>query len=86
VFEGRSLPPCHMVPSGHRYATEPFLDRYGLRDVDMAVSLLTALRYLVCNHTRTGEQRSVPAALPLVSMRSIRRTVGAGWNLAPTVA
>ncbi len=33
VFEGRNIPAYHMVPSGYPYATEPFLDKYGTRDL-----------------------------------------------------
>lgn len=40
VFEGRNIPAYHMVPPGYPYATEPFLDLYGTRDLDMAISLL----------------------------------------------
>ncbi len=41
VFEGRNTPAYHMVPSGYPYATEPFLDKYGTRDLDLAIQLLT---------------------------------------------
>lgn len=40
VFEGRNIPAYHMVPSGYPYATEPFLDKYGTRDLELAKSLL----------------------------------------------
>lgn len=42
VFEGRNIPAYHMVPPGYPFATEPFLDMYGTRDLDMAISLLEA--------------------------------------------
>jgi len=45
VFEGRNVPAYHMVPSGYPYATEPFLDKYGTRDLDMAIELLSGLGY-----------------------------------------
>jgi len=45
VFEGRNTPAYHMVPEGYPYATEPFLDKYGTRDLDMAIELLTDLGY-----------------------------------------
>ena len=45
VFEGRNIPAYHMVPSGYPYATEPFLDKYGTRDLDMSIELLTGLGY-----------------------------------------
>ena len=45
VFEGRNTPAYHMVPPGYPYATEPFLDKYGTRDLDMAIELLTGLGY-----------------------------------------
>lgn len=45
VFEGRNTPAYHMVPPGYPYATEPFLDKYGTRDLDMAISLLEGLGY-----------------------------------------
>ncbi|MEJ2147923.1 MAG: ABC transporter substrate-binding protein [Chloroflexota bacterium] len=41
VFEGRNIPAYHMVPPGYPYATEPFLDRYGTRDLQMAIDLLS---------------------------------------------
>lgn len=41
VFEGRNIPAYHMVPPGYPYATEPFLDKYGTRDLQMAIDLLT---------------------------------------------
>lgn len=40
VFEGRNIPAYHMVPPGYPFATEPFLDKYGQRDLDMAIELL----------------------------------------------
>ena len=45
VFEGRNIPAYHMVPPGYPYATEPFLDKYGTRDLDMAIQLLTDMGY-----------------------------------------
>lgn len=45
VFEGRNIPAYHMVPTGYPYATEPYLDKYGTRDLDMAVSLLEGEGY-----------------------------------------
>ena len=45
VFEGRNIPAYHMVPTGYPYATEPFLDKYGTRDLQMAIDLLTAEGY-----------------------------------------
>ena len=45
VFEGRNIPAYHMVPSGYPYATEPYLDKYGTRDLQMAIDLLTAEGY-----------------------------------------
>ena len=45
VFEGRNIPAYHMVPSSYPYATEPFLDKYGERDLQMAIDLLTELGY-----------------------------------------
>ena len=49
VFEGRNLPAYHMVPPGYPYATEPFLDRYGTRDLQMAIDILTGLGYTAEN-------------------------------------
>ncbi len=34
-----------MVPAGYPYATEPFLDKYGTRDLEMAKTLLTEAGY-----------------------------------------
>ena len=45
VFEGRNTPAYHMVPANYPYATEPFLDKYGVRDLDLAKSLLTEEGY-----------------------------------------
>ncbi|MBN1665509.1 MAG: hypothetical protein JW862_00410 [Anaerolineales bacterium] len=45
VFEGRNIPAYHMVPPGYPYATEPFLDAYGTRDLDKSIELLTGLGY-----------------------------------------
>jgi peptide/nickel transport system substrate-binding protein len=49
VFEGRNIPAYHMVPPGYPYATEPFLDKYGTRNLDMAKTLLTGLGYTTDN-------------------------------------
>jgi peptide/nickel transport system substrate-binding protein len=40
VFEGRNIPAYHMVPPDYPYATEPFLDKYGTRDLNLAIELL----------------------------------------------
>lgn len=45
VFEGRNIPAYHMVPTGYPYATEPFLDKYGVRDLDMAIELVKSEGY-----------------------------------------
>ncbi len=45
VFEGRNTPAYHMVPSGYPFATEPFLDKYGTRDLELAKKLLTEAGY-----------------------------------------
>ncbi|MGC9469774.1 MAG: ABC transporter substrate-binding protein [Anaerolineae bacterium] len=45
VFEGRNTPAYHMVPEGYPYATEPFLDKYGTRDLAMAIELLEGEGY-----------------------------------------
>ena len=45
VFEGRNIPAYHMVPVGYPYATEPFLDKYGTRDLDMAIELVKSEGY-----------------------------------------
>jgi len=47
--EGRNIPAYHMVPPGYPYATEPFLDKYGVRDLDMSIELLTGLGYTADN-------------------------------------
>ncbi|MCJ7551982.1 MAG: ABC transporter substrate-binding protein [Anaerolineae bacterium] len=49
VFEGRNIPAYHMVPGGYPYATEPFLDAYGTRDLDLAISLLESEGYTADN-------------------------------------
>ncbi|MFN2302938.1 MAG: ABC transporter substrate-binding protein [Anaerolineales bacterium] len=41
VFEGRNIPAYGMVPDGYPYATQPFYDKYGIRDLDLAIQLLT---------------------------------------------
>jgi peptide/nickel transport system substrate-binding protein len=45
VFEGRNIPAYHMVPSGYPYATEPFLDKFGTRDLEMAIELVKSEGY-----------------------------------------
>lgn len=45
VFEGRNIPAYHMVPTGYPYATEPFLDMYGTRDLDLAIDLVKGEGY-----------------------------------------
>jgi peptide/nickel transport system substrate-binding protein len=45
VFEGRNTPAYHMVPPGYPYATEPFLDKYGTRDLQLAIDLLEQAGY-----------------------------------------
>lgn len=45
VFEGRNIPAYHMVPEGYPYATQPFFDKYGTRDLDLAIQLLTEEGY-----------------------------------------
>ncbi|MBG0787159.1 MAG: hypothetical protein H0S79_18850 [Anaerolineaceae bacterium] len=45
VFEGRNIPAYHMVPEGYPYATQPFYDKYGTRDLDLAISLLEGEGY-----------------------------------------
>jgi len=45
VFEGRNIPAYHMVPPSYPYATEPFLDKYGTRDLEMAIELLKSAGY-----------------------------------------
>jgi len=45
VFEGRNIPAYHMVPEGYPYATEPFLDKYGVRDLEMSTQLFEAAGY-----------------------------------------
>lgn len=49
VFEGRNIPAYHMVPQGYPYATEPFLDKYGTRDLDLAIELLSGEGYTADN-------------------------------------
>lgn len=49
VFEGHHTPAYHMVPPGYPYATQPFLDKYGQRDLDLAISLLKREGYTVNN-------------------------------------
>lgn len=49
VFEGRNIPAYHMVPEGYPYATEPFLDKYGQRDLDLAIQLLEQSGYTEAN-------------------------------------
>jgi peptide/nickel transport system substrate-binding protein len=45
VFEGRDTPAYHMIPPGYPYYTEPFLDKYGKRDLELSRRLLTGLGY-----------------------------------------
>lgn len=45
VFEGRNTPAYHMVPADYPFATEPFLDKYGQRDLNLAIELLSGLGY-----------------------------------------
>jgi peptide/nickel transport system substrate-binding protein len=46
VFEGRNVPAYSMVPEDYPYTTtQPFFDKYGTRDLDMAISLLEAEGY-----------------------------------------
>jgi len=49
VFEGRNIPAYHMVPDGYPYATQPFFDKYGTRDLDLAISLLEGEGYTADN-------------------------------------
>lgn len=45
VFEGRNTPAYGMVPPSYPYATEPFLDKYGTRDLELAKQLLQTAGY-----------------------------------------
>ncbi len=45
VFEGRNIPAYSMVPTSYPYATEPFLEKYGTRDLDLAKQLLSDAGY-----------------------------------------
>lgn len=46
VFEGRNVPAYSMVPEDYPYTTtQPFYDKYGTRDLDLAISLLEAEGY-----------------------------------------
>jgi peptide/nickel transport system substrate-binding protein len=45
VFEGRNTPAYGMVPPSYPYATEPFLDKYGTRDLELAKQLLQEAGY-----------------------------------------
>lgn len=45
VFEGRNLPAYSFVPESYPYATEPFLDKYGQRDLELSKELLTQAGY-----------------------------------------
>jgi len=45
VFEGRNTPAYSMVPTSYPYATEPFLDKYGTRDLELAKQLLQEAGY-----------------------------------------
>lgn len=45
VFEGRNTPAYSMVPPSYPGATEPFKDKYGTRNLDLAKQLLTEAGY-----------------------------------------
>lgn len=45
VFEGRNTPAYGMVPPSYPYATEPFLDKYGTRDLELSKQLLQDAGY-----------------------------------------
>jgi peptide/nickel transport system substrate-binding protein len=45
VFEGRNTPAYGMVPPSYPYSTEPFLDKYGTRDLELSKQILTDLGY-----------------------------------------
>lgn len=45
VFEGHNTPAYHMVPAGYPYFSEPFFNKYGTRDLDLAVQLLSDLGF-----------------------------------------
>jgi peptide/nickel transport system substrate-binding protein len=45
VFEGRNTPAYGMVPPSYPGSTEPFSDKYGTRNLDMAKKILTDLGY-----------------------------------------
>lgn len=49
VFEGRNDPAYHMIPPGYPFATEPFRDNFGTRDLDMAIELLEGAGYSESN-------------------------------------
>jgi peptide/nickel transport system substrate-binding protein len=49
VFDGHNFPAYHMVPSGYPDAMEPFLGKYGKRDLDLAVELLKGEGYTTEN-------------------------------------
>jgi len=49
VFEGRNDPAYHMIPPGYPFATEPFRDSFGTRDLDMAIELLEGQGYSESN-------------------------------------
>ncbi len=49
VFEGRNIPAYSMVPEGYPYATQPFFDKYGTRDLALAISLLEGEGYTTDN-------------------------------------
>jgi peptide/nickel transport system substrate-binding protein len=49
VFEGRNTPAYHMVPEGYPYATQPFFDKYGTRDLNLAIQLLEEDGYTEAN-------------------------------------
>ena len=45
VFQGRNTPAYSMVPPSYPGATEPFRDKYGTRNLDLAKKLLTDLGF-----------------------------------------
>ncbi|HEX2980915.1 MAG TPA: ABC transporter substrate-binding protein [Anaerolineaceae bacterium] len=49
VFEGRNDPAYGMVPPSYPFASEPYLDKFGTRNLDMAKQLLTDAGYTADN-------------------------------------
>ncbi len=45
VFEGRNTPAYHMVPPSYPFATEPFMEKYGVRNLEMAKQLFAKAGY-----------------------------------------